>query len=141
MLPDEIRTYLAEHWACVVCRRFIRDNPGNAQAGGTNYPGWCRPCIHHTSPDKSIPEQPNNNITHNPPNLSQMAHLTTLKKELFPSSDIIAMALERKRELSQHQRWEIARLQKFVHLSNCAVARRVGSDEGTAGHPEEGVRP
>jgi hypothetical protein len=26
MLPDEIRTYLAEHWACVVCRRFIRDN-------------------------------------------------------------------------------------------------------------------
>ncbi len=45
---DEIRTYLAEHWACVVCRRFIHDNPGNARAGSTNYPVWCLPCTQRT---------------------------------------------------------------------------------------------
>jgi hypothetical protein len=43
MLPDEIHTFLAEHWECVG-RRFISDNPGNAQAGGTNYPGWSLAC-------------------------------------------------------------------------------------------------
>jgi len=41
------------------------------------------------------------------------------------------MAWGRKRELSQHQRWEIVHLKKFVHLTNCAVAWRVGCDEST----------
>lgn len=41
------------------------------------------------------------------------------------------MARGRKRELSQRQRWEFVHLKKFVHLSNCAVARRVGCNEST----------
>jgi hypothetical protein len=41
------------------------------------------------------------------------------------------MARGRKCELSQRQHWEIVNLKKNLHLTNCAVARRVGCHEST----------
>ncbi len=47
LLPDEIRTYLAEHWACVVCRRFIHDNPGPGRLSPHELcPAWGAETMH-----------------------------------------------------------------------------------------------
>ncbi len=60
-----------------------------------------------------------------------MASTWPSRRACFLSSFISAMTQWRKRELSQRQRWEIVNLKKNLHLTNCAVARRVGCHEST----------